>query len=253
MLASDPVDDGGVLPLISPPQGEGAHGALHKNDDPKGSAANLSARRDVLRAGATGTNAGEPSSMWEQVKKDYVRHGRAFSNPAFIALAAYRLGRWSLMRRSRPGRYMAGKLYGFVNFFVANWTKVWMSPRVQVGEDFHIIHAEGSLSIHPDVVIGDRVGVMHNVTIGATQRPGAPVIGDDVFIGVNSVVLGKVRVGDRVSIAANTCVMTNVPSDSVVVGSPARIFPRLGPVAGARKPPAQPVGPDATHASGQVS
>ena len=31
------------------------------------------------------------------------------------------------------------------------------------------IHAEGSLSIHPDVVLGDRVGVMHNVTIGTNM------------------------------------------------------------------------------------
>ena len=53
------------------------------------------------------------------------------------------------------------------------------------------------------------------------------MIGDDVFIGVNSSVLGKIRVGDRVRIGANTCVTTNVPSDSVVIGSPARIYPRL--------------------------
>ena len=56
---------------------------------------------------------------------------------------------------------------------------------------------------------------------------GAPVIGDDVFIGVNSTVLGPIRIGDRVRIAANTAVTTNVPPDSVVVGSPARIYPSL--------------------------
>jgi len=79
-------------------------------------------------------------------------------------------------------------------------------------------------------VIGDRLGVMHNVTIGSNMREGAPVIGDDVFIGVNSTVLGAIRVGDRVRIAANTAVTTDVPSDSIVVGSPARIYPRLGPL-----------------------
>ena len=68
---------------------------------------------------------------------------------------------------------------------------------------------------------------MHNVTIGTNMRGRAPIIGDDVFIGVNSTVLGPIRIGNRVRIAANTAVSTNVPSDSIVVGSPARIFPNL--------------------------
>jgi serine O-acetyltransferase len=70
---------------------------------------------------------------------------------------------------------------------------------------------------------------MHNVTIGTNMAEGAPIIGDDVFIGVNSTVLGAIRIGDRVRIAANTAVSSDVPSDSIVVGSPARILPRLGP------------------------
>ena len=108
---------------------------------------------------------------------------------------------------------------------MANITKVWIPPQVALGDEFHIIHAEGSLSIHPEAVIGNRVGVMHNVTIGTNMGPGAPVIGDDVFIGVNSTVLGPIRVGDRVRIAANTAVTTDVPDDSIVVGSPAKIYP----------------------------
>ena len=77
------------------------------------------------------------------------------------------------------------------------------------------------------MVIGDRCGVMHNVTIGTNMGSGAPVIGDDVFIGVNSTVLGRIKIGDRVRIGANTAVTTNVPSDSVVFGSPAKIYPSL--------------------------
>jgi serine O-acetyltransferase len=170
--------------------------------------------------------------MFRLVREDYERHGRALSNPAFVALLTYRFGRWAIERRNPLGRWIARKIYGVMNLFVANVTKVWIPPQVALGADFHIIHAEGSLSIHPDVVIGDRAGVMHNVTIGTNMGPGAPVIGDDVFIGVNSTVLGPIRIGDRVRIAANTAVTTNVPSDSVVVGSPAKIYPRLTPFVG---------------------
>lgn len=168
-------------------------------------------------------------SAWHILTADYRRHGSAVTNGAFVSLCIYRFGHWGLHRRSAITRALASKFYGLMNFFVANITKIWIPPLVTIGRDFHIVNNEGSLSIHPDVVIGDRLGVMHNVTIGTNMRPGAPSIGDDVFIGTNSTVLGAIRVGDRVRIAANCAVTTDVPSDSVVVGSPARIYPRLGP------------------------
>lgn len=177
--------------------------------------------------------AGRSDGIGSRIRADYERHGRKATNPAFIALCVYRFGRWAVERHNPLARRVAQKAYGLVNFFVANVTKIWIPPQVRIGEGFHIIHAEGSLSIHPDTVIGDRFGVMHNVTIGTNMGPGAPVIGDDVFVGVNSAVLGRIRIGDRVRIAANTAVTTNVPSDSIVVGSPARIFRRLGPFPGA--------------------
>jgi len=168
-------------------------------------------------------------TAWATLRADYRRHGGAITNGAFISLCVYRFGRWGIRQRSALVRGLASKAYGLANLFVANITKIWIPPRATIGKDFHIINNEGSLSIHPDAVIGDRLGVMHNVTIGTNMREGAPVIGDDVFIGVNSTVLGAITIGDRVTIAANTAVTTNVPPDSIAAGSPARIYPRLGP------------------------
>jgi serine O-acetyltransferase len=162
-----------------------------------------------------------------EIVEDFVRHGRSLTEPAFVSLAIYRYGRFAIHIRNPALRWLASKWYGVLKVLILNITKIWIPPSTRIGKDFHIVHAEGSLSIHPEAVIGDRCGVMHNVTIGTNMGPGAPVIGDDVFIGVNSSVLGKIRVGDRVRIGANTCVTTNVPSDSVVIGSPARIYPRL--------------------------
>ncbi len=172
--------------------------------------------------------------MFQTLRADYRRHGSSLTEPAFVSLAIYRYGRWALGIRNPALRWLASKPYALMKLFILNITKVWIPPQVRIGADFHIIHAEGSLSIHPDVVIGDRCGVMHNVTIGTNMRPGAPVIGDDVFIGVNSCVLGPIRIGDRVRIGANTAVTTNVPSDSVVIGSPAKIYPSLPIFAGNR-------------------
>ena len=173
--------------------------------------------------------------MLRTFKGDYERHGRSLLEPGFVSLVIHRYGRWAIQRQNPVARWFASKCYGLMKVLILNVTKVWIPPQVTLGSDFHIIHAEGSLSIHPEVIIGDRCGVMHNVTIGTNMGPGAPVIGDDVFIGVNATVLGRIRIGDRVHIGANTAVTTNVPSDSMVIGSPARIYPRLTPFGGKPK------------------
>ncbi len=175
-----------------------------------------------------GERPGDRSVLW-LIRDDYRRHGSSLTEPAFVSLVVYRYGRWAWQRKNPVARWFGNKLYGLMKVMILNVTKVWIPPQTTIGADFHIIHAEGSLSIHPDAVIGDRCGVMHNVTIGTNMGAGTPVIGDDVFIGVNSTVLGPIRIGDRVRIGANTSVTTNVPSDSIVIGSPAKIFRRLTP------------------------
>ncbi|MBC8064196.1 MAG: serine acetyltransferase [Chlorobia bacterium] len=168
-------------------------------------------------------------SLFTLITEDYRRHGRSLTEPAFVSLVIYRYGRWAWQRKNPVARWFGTKLYGVMKVLILNITKVWIPPQTTIGADFHIIHAEGYLSIHPDSIIGDRCGVMHNVTVGTNMGPGAPVIGDDVFIGVNSTVLGPIRIGDRVRIGANTSVTTNVPSDSIVIGSPGKIYKRLTP------------------------
>lgn len=170
-----------------------------------------------------------PASFRELVRKDYERHGRTILNAGFISLLVYRFGGWAGSRRTYVAKRLARKIYGAINMVVSTVTRVWIPAEVTLGEGFHIIHVEGSISIHPATVIGKRCGIMHNVTIGTNMSAGAPKIGDDVFIGVNSTILGEIRIGDRVRIGANTAVSTDVPSDSIVFGSPAKIYPRLGP------------------------
>lgn len=182
--------------------------------------------------------------LFGEIREDYDRHGRRLTEPAFVSLAVYRWGRWAIGLKNPVGGWLARKCYGVMRVLILNVTKVWIPPQVRIGEDFHIIHAEGSLSIHPDVVIGDRCGVMHNVTIGTNMRGRAPIIGNDVFIGVNSTVLGPIRIGDRVRIGPNTSVTTNVPPDSVVIGSPGRIFPSLPIFAAKKKDDAKAAGHD---------
>lgn len=99
---------------------------------------------------------------------------------------------------------------------------------MNIGKGFVIGHW-GRIIIHGDAVIGEQCMVTHNVTIGRDirgKRKGVPTIGNRVAIRTNSTVVGNITVGDDVLIAPNTFVNFDVPSNSIVIGNPARIIPR---------------------------
>ncbi len=57
-------------------------------------------------------------------------------------------------------------------------------------------------------------------------------IGDDVFIGMNSIILPGVKIGSRVVVGAGSVVTKDVPSDCVVAGNPAKVLQynaKIGP------------------------
>ena len=51
-------------------------------------------------------------------------------------------------------------------------------------------------------------------------RQGAPVIGNEVWIGINAAIVVKITIGDDVLIAPNSYVNCDVPSHSIVFGNP---------------------------------
>lgn len=72
--------------------------------------------------------------------------------------------------------------------------------------------------------IGENLYIFHNVTIGNDYTSGRPEIGNNVFIGTNSVVLGDIKIGDNVVIGACSFVKTDIPSNCMVAGNPAKVI-----------------------------
>lgn len=75
--------------------------------------------------------------------------------------------------------------------------------------------------------IGRDLFVLHNVTVGHDYRSGIPTIGRNVFIGTGTSILGKVRIGDHAVIGAHSLVLEDVPAETLVAGSPARVIRKI--------------------------
>ncbi|MDW9380902.1 serine acetyltransferase [Chryseobacterium sp. JV558] len=100
-------------------------------------------------------------------------------------------------------------------------------PETQIGEGFYLGHW-GSLVINPKTVIGKNCNIAQGVTIGQQNRgknEGSPIIGDEVWIGTNAVIVGAITIGNNVLIVPNSYVNFDVPPNSVVIGNPAKIIP----------------------------
>ncbi|QCX53418.1 serine O-acetyltransferase [Elizabethkingia sp. JS20170427COW] len=101
-------------------------------------------------------------------------------------------------------------------------------PETEIGEGFYLGHW-GALVINPKTKIGKNCNIAQGVTIGQQNRgkkQGIPVIGDEVWIGTNAVIVGGISIGNDVLIAPNAYVNFDVPDHSVVVGNPASIIPK---------------------------
>jgi serine O-acetyltransferase len=95
-----------------------------------------------------------------------------------------------------------------------------------IGPGLFIQH--GCCTIIAAKKIGANVWINQGVTIGYTNDTDTPTIGDNVTISAGAKVLGNIFIGDNVKIGANAVVVKNVPSNTTVVGVPARIVRRDG-------------------------
>ncbi|PQL93080.1 serine O-acetyltransferase [Apibacter adventoris] len=99
-------------------------------------------------------------------------------------------------------------------------------PGTNIGEGFYLGHW-GTVIINPKVKIGKNCNIATGVTIGQTNRgdkKGVPILGDEVWIGTNAVIVGDIKIGSNVLIAPNSYVTRDVPDNSVVVGNLARVM-----------------------------
>lgn len=140
-------------------------------------------------------------------------------SPGFLAVFLYRLS------SAVYGKRLLGRI-----FSKAIWrlnvllTGCHISAKCRIGPGLSLPHPVG-IVIGDEVSIGNSVTIFQSVTIG-TSKPGKldyPAVGDGVVIYCGTVVVGDIEIGSRALIGANSFVNTNVASDSVAVGCPAKV------------------------------
>jgi len=107
-----------------------------------------------------------------------------------------------------------------------------LPPGASVSPDIELGHHGLGVVVHPNVAIGRRVKIWHNVTIATRTGSKSPyriVIEDDVKIGANAVVIsphrGDLRIGRGARIGAGAVVSRDVPPGSTVVSAPVQVLP----------------------------
>lgn len=147
----------------------------------------------------------------------------------FESQAAVYLWRISC-RLDASGWRRVARLVKMANYFAF---RALLPPQAKLGQNLRLKHYGLGVVVHPNVEIGDRVTIYHQVTIAGETWIGSEhriIIGDDVVIGVGAKIIPRsdsgLRIGSRSIIGAGAVVTKDVPDDCIATGVPARSRPR---------------------------
>ena len=169
-------------------------------------------------------------------KYDYYRYFGNCKSNFFRRIFMHYPVELMFLRAFRKAQYYRGKKRFLLQYLywelkkrrLSTKTHIQIPTVTQIGKGFYIGHF-GRVIVNPRAVLGNNITINTGVTIGQTNRgenKGAPVISDNVWIGTNAVIVGKISIGTDVMIAPNAFVNFNVPPHSIVIGNPAKIISR---------------------------
>ncbi|MCF8396283.1 MAG: acyltransferase [Bacteroidales bacterium] len=93
--------------------------------------------------------------------------------------------------------------------------------KIRIGHNFRMGPGVGLISANHD---------SSNYDVWKIDEP--IIIGDNVWLGMNTVVLPGIKIGDNVIVAANSVVTMSIPSNVVAGGNPCRIIKQKQPYKG---------------------
>jgi serine acetyltransferase len=169
-------------------------------------------------------------SELEKLRQDWERRFRKHTDKSLRWKLNYY---WSNIQYRTLLLFRLSRAYADVQFIGYLLKQAYRSASISSGLEFFTSPGGGMIIPHfgPIKLNADKIGknlyVFHNVTIGNDYATGRPVIGDNVFISTHCVIIGKIHIGDNVVIGANSLVDSDIPSNSLAAGNPARVIRAL--------------------------
>jgi serine O-acetyltransferase len=158
------------------------------------------------------------------------RRWRYFSllfSASFQAVAAYRLSRSLHFLLGRFGKILRVCLSPLL-FLLRPWlSRCDIHYEAAIGKGLMILHPSLGVVVTARSVIGEHFTLTGGNCIGtkgASLAPGDIQIGDGVYLGVNAVVLGPIRIGNHAVVSAGSLAVRDVGEYEVVAGIPARMI-----------------------------
>jgi serine O-acetyltransferase len=166
-------------------------------------------------------------SQWRALRADLARFQSngysGWASEGFWALAIYRCQKSAHNARPNWIWTPARVALAIIKKMFTLVTHISIDYDAEIGPGLLIPHC-GPIRVHGATRIGADCCLHHVCTIGAGRTPGGAVIGDHVWIGCHSSILGPVIIGDDATIAANSLVIANVPAGATAIGVPARVL-----------------------------
>lgn len=169
--------------------------------------------------------------MIEKIRQDLQAYrnskGRIqWEEPSIPCLLLHRMGHAIVHIRFIPLRILLSILHYPFFLLFNTLIGIYLPRRAQIGGGLRI-HHHGCIIINPDTVMGKNCILRHGVTIGTKNgEHDVPTIGDNVEFGAGCKVLGKIKIGNNVTIGANAVVLCDIPDNYIAVGIPAKKFPK---------------------------
>lgn len=170
-------------------------------------------------------------SCFRLIISDYKKYKKYGGN--FFSILFFTQGFWALIQyRIAHSIYKirVPVIKQLLQFVMLIWQKVIevttgisIPASVKIGHSFYIGHF-GGIILNANSKIGNNCNISQGVTIGVSgqgEKRGVPIIGNNVYIGANSVIAGKIEISDNVLIGACSLVNTNVEENAVMLGVPA--------------------------------
>jgi serine O-acetyltransferase len=148
--------------------------------------------------------------------------------PGFKYTFWMRLTGWAILRPAT--RYTLGLVFKFILLHYRYKYGIAIPEYTEVGPGL-FINRFGGIYVNGDVVIGSNVNIGMMTLLGQAnrgERTGSPTVGNRVFVGVGSSVIGRVHLGDGSVVGVNSVVTRDVPENAVVGGTPAKVLSTQG-------------------------